>query len=124
MTVKTHDNQTSGNAIAILAVCSLYGIDLLADNIAACRQRLLAIVVDAYATRHKSTMPEPVQRVIEFILSKNIVQGNALSFRTNDEQPIVLSEWSPVNGTMIKRRDFRYDDLLNDAHVSSFAIVQ
>jgi len=30
----------------------------------------------------------------------------------DDPQPIVFSEWSPVNGSMLKRRDFTFHELL------------
>ena len=30
-------------------------------------------------------------------------------------QPIVFSEWSPVNGLLIKRRDFRFSGLMEHA---------
>lgn len=97
---------------AMLAVCSLYGIDLLPDNVAACRERLLKVVSDAHATRFDAQLPEDAARAAAYILSKNIVQGDALTLRTPDERPIVFPEWSPVNGSMLKRRDFAYETLL------------
>jgi len=42
----------------VLAVSSMYGIDLLADNIAACRDRLLAVVVETYQACHKAVLPD------------------------------------------------------------------
>ncbi|MBS0210180.1 MAG: SAM-dependent DNA methyltransferase [Planctomycetes bacterium] len=107
---------------AILSVCSLYGIDLLPDNIAACRERLLAVVADAYGASHRATLPEAVRRALAFILAKNIVQGDALTFRTSADTPIVLSEWSPLNGTLLKRRDFSYEHLLEDSRVASLPL--
>ncbi len=107
---------------AILAVSSLYGIDLLTDNIAACRDRLLKVVVDTHHDRHKSNLSEEATRAVAFILSRNIVQGDALSFRNADKKPIVLSEWSPVNGTLLKRRDFAYEHLLEEARVASLPL--
>lgn len=104
---------------ATLAVCSLYGIDLLADNIAACRERLLKVVSDAHAARFKAPLPDTAARAAAFILSRNIVQGDALTLLTGDGRPIVLSEWSPINGTMLKRRDFKFAHLLDHAHVAS-----
>ena len=98
---------------AILAVCSLYGIDLLSDNIATCRKRLLKVVADAHAARFNAPLPEDAARAAAFILSKNIVQGDALTFRTPSARPIVFPEWSPVNGSMLKRRDFSYETLLD-----------
>lgn len=104
---------------AILAVCSLYGIDLLADNIAACRIRLLSVVSEGHSARFRAPIPEPAVRAAVYIVSKNIVQGDALTLRTTGDRPIVFPEWSPVNGTMLKRRDFAYDHLLDHAHMSN-----
>jgi hypothetical protein len=93
---------------AILAVCSLYGIDLLADNIDACRSRLLDVVNAAHAARFKTPLPDEAARAAGYILSKNVVQGDALTLRTTGNRPIVFPEWSPVNGSMLKRCDFAY----------------
>ncbi len=107
---------------AVLAVCSLYGIDLLGDNIAACRERLLKVDSDAHAARFKAPLPDDAARASAYILSKNIVQGDALTLRTSGDRPIVFPEWSPLNGSMLKRRDFAYDQLLDHAHISNLPL--
>jgi hypothetical protein len=107
---------------AILAICSLYGIDLLPDNIAACRERLLKIVNLAHETRFQAPLPDEASHAAAYILSTNIVQGDALTLRTADDRPIVFPEWSPVNGSTLKRRDFAYDHLLDHAHVSALPL--
>ncbi len=101
---------------AILAVSSLYGIDLLADNVTACRTRLHTVIDEAYHARFKTTFPTEPARSAAYILSKNIAQGNALDFQMANGQPIVFPEWSPVNGSLIKRRDFCFEGLLEHAH--------
>lgn len=103
----------------ILAVCSIYGIDLLADNAAECRARLLGVLSAAYEARFKEPLSERACRAAAFILSRNIVQGDALSLRASDGTPIVFSEWSPVNAVKLKRRDFQYAHLLDYAHTAS-----
>ncbi len=115
-------NRDTWERDAILAICSLYGIDLLADNIAACRERLLNVFSAAHAARFKAPPPEEAARAAGYILNKNIVQGDALTLRAADGQPIVFSEWSPVNGTMLKRRDFVYGHLLDHAHMANTAL--
>jgi hypothetical protein len=107
---------------AILAVSSLYGIDLLADNIAACRERLLKVVSDAHAARFKAPLPDDAARASAYILSKNIVQGDALTLQTPNNRPIVFPEWSPVNGSMLKRHDFAYEHLLEESRVASLPL--
>ena len=124
MTVDTKNarNRDKWERDAILAVCSLYGIDLLPDNIAACRERLLKVVTEFHADRFKAPLPDDATRAAAYILSKNVVQADALTFRTAEDRPIVFPEWSPINGTMLKRRDFAYDHLLEHAHVSNMPL--
>jgi len=107
---------------AVLAVCSLYGIDLLPDNVAACRDRLLKIVASTHAERFNELLPDPARRALAFILSRNIVHGDALTLLTVENQPIVFSEWSPVNGTMLKRRDFAYGHLIDHSHTANLPL--
>ena len=107
---------------SFLAVTSLYGIDILADNVEACRERLLEIFCDFYrglARTRKEQDPASsgIERVIRFVLEKNILCGNALSMkRVNEkgedlEEPIVFTEWNFVTGDLVKRREFRFDQL-------------
>lgn len=118
---KNARNREKWERDAILSVCSLYGIDLLPDNIQACRDRLLKVVSDAHTDRFKTPLPDDAARAAAYILSKNIVQGDALTFRTAEDRPIVFPEWSPVpvNGPMLKRRDYAYDHLLEQADIAS-----
>ena len=107
---------------AILAVCSLYGIDLLPDNVAACRARLAVAVGVAHTRRFKKPLPDAARRAVAFVLSRNVVQGDALTLRDARGRPIVFSEWSPINGTLVKRRDFAYEHLLDHAHVANLPL--
>jgi hypothetical protein len=99
----------------ILAVCSLYGVDLLPDNVAECRARLLGVLAGAYEARFKEPLSERARRAAAFILSRNILQGDALTLLAADGKPIVFSEWSPVNAVKLKRRDFKFAHLLGHA---------
>ncbi len=97
---------------AVLCVCSIYGIELLFDNAVICRNRLLSVVDQAHRQLFKKPLPPAAVRAVQFILSRNIIQADALDMRTLDHRPIVFSEWSPINGTHLKRRDYAYDHLL------------
>ena len=100
---------------AILAVSSVYGIDILEDNIFECRKRLLEIVDRRFRDIFRDVPKEGFLSAVEYILSQNIIQGDALTLKTVGEkhQPIVFPEWSPVNGNMLKRRDFAFQELLD-----------
>ena len=99
---------------AILAMSSIYGVDILEDNVVECRKRLFSIFNERYASLYKDRCKEECKDAIKYILEKNIIWGDALTLKTVGEgqQPIVFSEWSPVNGSMIKRRDFAFHELL------------
>lgn len=103
---------------SVIAVASIYGVDLMMDNVLACRKRLYDIWNTEYETICKKEVNEECREAIKFILSRNIVCGNALSLKVVDEngndteEPIVFSEWSFVMGTKIQRKDYRFDKLL------------
>jgi hypothetical protein len=98
----------------VIAISSIYGVDILEDNVVECRNRLFDIFDEKYTAFYKTKSKEECRTSIKYILERNILRGDALTLKTvgNDDQPIVFSEWSAVNGTMIKRRDFTMDNLL------------
>lgn len=103
---------------AVLAVSSIYGIDILEDNVAVCRQRLFDVFEQQYSSLFKVATTDDCRTAVKYLLERNIICGDALTLKTVGEkpQPIVFSEWSPVNGSMLKRRDFTFHELL--AHAS------
>ncbi|QIW16083.1 restriction endonuclease subunit M [Pasteurellaceae bacterium RH1A] len=110
--------QTHYERLAIEALCHIYGIELLSDNVAECRLRLFHIFLEHYQSHFSQTNPQ-VLDVAQFVLGKNIVQGNALSLKQVDsqqqdtDQPIIFSEWSFVGPTQIKRHDYIYQKLVD-----------
>jgi SAM-dependent methyltransferase len=99
---------------AILAASSVYGIDILEDNVLQCRQRLFGIFDLNYLRLFKNKSHDDCRESVRYILERNIIHGDALSLKTvgDNPKPIVFSEWSPVNGSMLKRRDFTFHGLL------------
>lgn len=108
-------SQVEYERYAILAVSSLYGIDILEDNAEECRQRLFAVFDEAYTRLFKEKTKEQCRETARYILKRNIVHGDALSLKTVGEnpQPIVFPEWSLVNGSLLKRRDFAFHELVS-----------
>lgn len=104
---------------SILALTSIYGVDILLDNVIACRERLFEIWKSQYKSVCKKECDEQTQEAARFILSRNIVCGNALSLMCVDKNgndttdPIVFSEWAFVTGTQMQRKDYTFDELLN-----------
>ena len=97
------------------AVSSMYGVELLPDNVEACRQRLLTQYLDTYRQHlHVDASPELV-RCISFLLRKNILCGDALTMLQDNGLPITFCEWTFIgtNGK-VKRRDFELSELLKN----------
>ena len=69
---------------AVLAVTSIYGVDLLQDNVDECRERLFAIWNEAYTAHCKQECTEECRDAVRFILSRNILCGNALTLKRVD----------------------------------------
>jgi hypothetical protein len=98
---------------ALLALMCAYGIELLADNIAECRANMLEILGD-YLNLDAS---DDLYRAASYVLSQNLVHGDALTMRTSDGQPITFAEWGYLGKGKFQRRDFRFDIL---THSSAF----
>lgn len=103
---------------AVIATGSIYGIDILEDNVKFCRKRLFDVFDDIYSSIYKKKSRGTVRRVIRFILDRNILWGDALSLKTVESQPepIIFSEWTLARGSMIKRRDFSFAELMPSKH--------
>ena len=103
---------------SVFAVSSIYGVELLMDNVIECRKRLYTIWDKEYKNVCKKDCNEQTREAVKYILGKNILCGNALTLMCVDENqqdtddPIIFPEWSVIGGTNLKRRDFRLDVLL------------
>ena len=115
---------------AVLAISSIYGVDLLMDNVFACRERLFSIWDKEYKKICKKETNEKVRDAVRFILSRNIVCGNALTLMRVDEEgcdtnePIVFSEWSFITGTMMQRKDYTFEELLNGDSMDKASVME
>jgi len=103
---------------AVLAATSIYGVDILLDNVDACRKRMFEIWDIEYQSVMKNEVNEECRAAVRFIFSRNIVCGNALTLKRVDAfgwdtaEPIVFSEWAFVTGSMLQRSDYTFDKLL------------
>lgn len=110
-------SQVEWERYAVLAVSSIYGVDILEDNAIECQERLFRMFSKLYIERFGINCKEEMLKSIKFILGRNILWGDALDF-TNPKtrKPIVFSEWSLVSENMIKRRDFVFRFLVEKTH--------
>ena len=105
---------------SLLAASSIYGVDILQDNVTACRARMFDIWNTEYTAVCKKECDDQTREAVRFILSRNIVCGNALTLKCVDEngndtdEPIIFSEWAFITGSMLQRSDYTFAELLED----------
>jgi len=92
---------------ALLALMCIYGIELLADNIAECRANLLEIFAEDLTLDESDRL----YRAASYVLSQNLVYGDALTMRTQDGKPIIFAEWGYLGKGKFQRRDFYLNTL-------------
>ena len=92
---------------AMLGLMCMYGIELLADNIGECHANLL----DIFAEYLQLDSSDDAYIAASYVLSQNLVQGNALTMSTHDDRPITFPEWGYLGKGKFQRRDFNYNSL-------------
>jgi hypothetical protein len=100
---------------ALLGLMCIYGIELLADNIAECRANVLEILAE-YLNLDES---DDLYRAASYVLSQNLVHGDALTMCAHDGQPIRFAEWGYLGKGKFQRRDFRFDVLTGSSAFSA-----
>jgi hypothetical protein len=110
-------NQLEWEKNSFIAVCNIYGVDILEDNASECRDRLFNIYSKIYIDKFATSAKLDLLKSVKYILSRNILWGDALDF-TNPEtkKPIVFAEWNMINETMLKRRDYIFKFLVEKTH--------
>lgn len=108
-----HKHQFDYERQAVIAVSSIYGIDILADNVKACRKRIYSVFNERYTKLYSNDCNDSCRASVRHILELNITHGDALTLKKVDkDEPIIFPEWSALNGKFLKRRDFAFEDLL------------
>ena len=100
---------------ALLAVMCAYGIELLDDNIVECRANMLEVFADFLGL----TEADELYRAAFYVLSLNLVHGDAMTMRDTEGTPISVVEWGYLGKGKFQRRDFRLDVLTGMASFSA-----
>ncbi len=100
------------DANLIKVVCSIYGVELLPDNVKECQIRLFEAIQQSYPKKFIDEDYSALLDSIRFILNANIICGDALNYTTLEGKPIIFVEWKFVNDTDVKRRYFDYQVVL------------
>ena len=121
-------NQYEFERNLIVVVGSIYGIDLLEDNVEATKKRLFNLSENIYKKYFNKYINRKLIQSLSFLLNKNIICGDALTLKhLITYEPITFCEWGIVNNKL-KRRDFYLSDLIayteieNDSLFSSMEV--
>ena len=100
---------------AMLAVMCAYGIELLPDNIAECRANMLEVFAGYLGLGET----DELYLAAFYVLSLNLVHGDAMTMRDTEGAPIRVVEWGYLGRGKFQRRDFRLDVLTGMASFSA-----
>lgn len=100
---------------ALLGLMCIYGIELLDDNIAECRDNMLEILAEHLNIDES----DDLYQAASFVLSKNLVHGDAMTMCTSEGEPITFAEWGYLGRGKFQRRDFRLDVLTGSSSFSA-----
>ena len=103
----------------LLALSSLYGIELLSDNLRQLRTNLMVTFKNIYQNEVKNFNEKSNKNVLksaQVIIEANMVQGDALSHKKNDGSPIIFSEWQQLpekyGVRKIRRIEYTFDSII------------
>ncbi len=100
---------------ALFGLMCIYGIETLPDNIAECRANLLEVFAE-YLHLDES---DELYGAASYVLSQNLVHGDAMAMRTNADLPLMFAEWGYLGKGKFQRRDFRLTALNQSAAFSA-----
>ena len=95
---------------SIVALSSLYGVELLEDNAQQCRDILYDLWNKAYS--EFSEQRDDVKEAARYMVQTNILCGDALTLKQNDGTPIVFAEWTLLPNGMMLRKDYELSVML------------
>jgi hypothetical protein len=99
---------------ALFGLMCIYGVELLPDNIIECREGLIKIFAEYLGLAEA----DDLYRAAIFVLTQNLVHGDALTMLDSNKVPITFAEWGYLGKGKFQRRDFRFDVL---THSSAFS---
>lgn len=107
---------------ALIAVMSVYGVDIMQDNVDECVERLFNLFAEYYQKIFKKLTKQNYLEVVRFVLSKNIVCGDALTLLKSNGEPIIFADWSNVGGANFKETDYTMANLLQAEDYNSLPL--
>ena len=115
--IKAAINTNNFEKNLLLAVSSVYGVDIQKDNVQECRGRLYKKILKYF--------PYPTaefEKILRFVLSKNIMCANTLTMLDNKGRPMVVSEWEVRDNGTVVRKEVLFSDMVDNGGESTHNI--
>lgn len=100
---------------ALLSMMCIYGIELLEDNILECKSNLIEVFIDQLNLK----TDDDLNFAATYVLSQNIIHGDAIKMQTMDGKSITFAEWGYLGKGKFQRRDFSLQDLTMSSSFSA-----
>ncbi|MBS6024324.1 MAG: hypothetical protein KIB00_09580 [Paeniclostridium sordellii] len=116
----------------IVAICNIYGLELLKDNVEIAKTRLELLIKDFFANQNNISTSNSFFDIVKMILNINIINMDSMEFREpifDDKNQIVIdekgkltykSEWALISEwefdndkKEVKRIEYYYKDVVN-----------
>lgn len=100
VSIKYNDDLIRYENYSLLALSTLYGIELLEDNAQTCVMNMYQQYYDSYKVQvnnHNGNVNQKVLDSAKKIISLNIGNGNFLTRKAIDGSDLLFSEWKPIN---------------------------
>lgn len=104
---------------ALWVVASIYGIELLTDNLIIAKQNLVEVLIEHYQNFYQKELSRKsdLYKSARYIINNNIVQGNALTQLNNSNELVVFSEWVKRDNE-VKQLQFTFKSLVDNQYKS------
>lgn len=116
------DKSTSAstfNTKSLLALSTLYGIELLEDNVEMLVMNMITTFNLEYShiitTDFRAKVNRHVLDSAKVIIQANMVQGNTLEKVSADGSPIIFSEWKPEAGNNVQRTEYTFEAIIDQS---------
>lgn len=116
------DQSTSAKSFnnkSLLALSTLYGVELLEDNV----EMLVMNMITTFNLEYSRIVNEKFNGKVnphvldsaKVIIQANMIQGNTLEKTTSDGLPIIFSEWKPLPGNRVQRTEYTFESIINQS---------
>lgn len=99
---------------ATRAFSTIYGVDIMLDNVEEARNRLFDSFFALFINRYKHQPTSICQDSVRFILSQNIQCGDTLACKQSDGNPLTITKWAFDDGGGLTVSLFDYRDIPTD----------